>query len=73
MPQERRLAAILFTDLVDSTASHRHQSELNVRFPESRRSEYTYRDRAECPLMAESRHSLTVNSHAVAYLEGENS
>ncbi len=29
----------------------------NVRFPESRRSECTYWDRAECLLMAESRHS----------------
>ncbi len=56
MPQERRLAAILFTDLVDSTASHRHQSELNVRFPESRRSEWTDWAGVECLLMAESSH-----------------
>ena len=40
----------------------------NVRFPESRRSECTYWDRAECPLMAESRRSLTVNMQADAYL-----
>ncbi len=41
---------------------------LNVRFPESRHSECTYWGRAECPLMAESSHSLTVNMQGAAYL-----
>ncbi len=38
----------------------------NVRFPESRRSECTYWDRAECPLLAESSRPLTVNMHGAA-------
>ncbi len=40
----------------------------NVRFPESRRSECPYWDRAEWLLMAESRRSLTVNMHVLAFL-----
>ncbi len=42
-------------------------TESNFRFaPESRRSECSHWDRAECLLMAESRHWLTVNMHAYA-------
>ena len=42
--------------------------KLNVRFPESSRSECTYWDQAECPLLAESGRWLTVNMHRIACL-----
>ncbi len=39
----------------------------NVRFPESRHSEYTFGGRSERPLLAVSRRSFTVNMQAGAY------
>ncbi len=44
-------------------------AESNFRFvPESGHSEYTFGGRSEWLLMAESRHWLTVNMQAAAYL-----